>query len=102
MTDVLEEVAQAQAVIIESQRSRAATPNPERSTPPDSDAPAPPQPVDLPPGGAGIVTLDEFVTVDEPGAEALLGLPGDILLPEGGDVMLYGDGGAGKTTLAID
>jgi hypothetical protein len=52
--------------------------------------------------GARIVTLEEFAEVDEPGAEAIVGAPGSILIPEGGDVMLYGDGGAGKTTLSID
>lgn len=50
----------------------------------------------------GIVTLDEFVAVDEPGAEPLVGDTDGALIPESGDVMFYGDGGAGKTTLAID
>jgi hypothetical protein len=49
-----------------------------------------------------IVALDEFVAVEEPGAEALLGEPDDALIPANGDVMFYGDGGAGKTTLGID
>lgn len=50
-----------------------------------------------------VVTITEFVDVDEPGASALLGADGDsALIPEGGDVMTYGDGGAGKTTLMID
>ena len=49
-----------------------------------------------------IVPLAEFIAVDEPGAEPLLGKPDAILIPENGDVMFYGDGGAGKTTLAID
>lgn len=49
-----------------------------------------------------IVTLDEFVAVDEPGAEPLLGEPGAITIPEGGDIMVYGDGGATKTTLLVD
>lgn len=48
------------------------------------------------------VPLDDFVNVDEPGADALLGEPGNVVVPEGGDVMIYGDGGAGKTTLGID
>lgn len=52
--------------------------------------------------GLRVVTLDEFVAVEELGAEALLGDGESALIPEGGDVMLYGDGGAGKTTLAID
>jgi hypothetical protein len=50
-----------------------------------------------------VVTLEEFADVDEPGAAALLGEGEDAaLIPEGGDVMSYGDGGAGKTTLAVD
>jgi hypothetical protein len=49
-----------------------------------------------------IVPLSAFVEVEEAGANALVGTPDAALIPEGGDVMLYGDGGAGKTTLAID
>ena len=49
---------------------------------------------------AEVVTLEEFVAVDEPAPSALG--DGRPLIPEGGDVMFYGDGGAGKTTLAID
>jgi hypothetical protein len=49
-----------------------------------------------------IVTLEEFAAADEPGAGALVGSADSALIPEGSDVMLYGDGGAGKTTLAID
>jgi hypothetical protein len=49
-----------------------------------------------------IVTLDAFADVDESGAEALVGSADNALIPVGGDVMFYGDGGAGKTTLAID
>ena len=49
-----------------------------------------------------IVPLPEFSGVDEPGVEAILGTLNQNLIPVGGDLMLYGDGGAGKTTLAID
>jgi hypothetical protein len=49
-----------------------------------------------------VVALEEFVAVDEPGAAALVGDDEGVLIPEGGDVMFYGDGGAGKTTLAVD
>jgi hypothetical protein len=49
-----------------------------------------------------IVTLEEFAAVDEEGAEALVGSPDEALIAANGDGMLYGDGGAGKTTLAID
>ena len=48
------------------------------------------------------VSLAEFVSVDEKGVDALLGDSGSVVVPEGGDVMVYGDGGAGKTTLTID
>jgi hypothetical protein len=43
-----------------------------------------------------------FGDVDEPGAESLLGTVDQNLIPVGGEAMLYGDGGTGKTTLAID
>ena len=49
-----------------------------------------------------IVSLDAFVRVEEEGASALVGTPDAALIPEGGDVMFYGDGGAGKTSLAVD
>jgi hypothetical protein len=49
-----------------------------------------------------IVTLGEFTAIDEPGAAPLLGDERGALIPEGGDLMLYGDGGAGKTTLTFD
>ena len=51
---------------------------------------------------ARIVTLEEFAAVEEAGAAPVIGEPDRILIPEGGDVMFYGDGGAGKTTLTID
>lgn len=51
---------------------------------------------------AAVVSLEEFIAVDEPGAAALLGTQESALIPEGGDVMLYGEGGAGKTTLSFD
>lgn len=50
-----------------------------------------------------IVTLEQFTAVEEAGAEPLVGnAPDDVLIPEGGDIMLYGDGGASKTTLGVD
>ena len=49
-----------------------------------------------------IVPLDEFADTEEDGDEALLGDAENAAIPEGGDVLLYGDGGAGKTTLAFD
>jgi hypothetical protein len=56
----------------------------------------------LPPSGLAVVTAAEFARVDEPGAEALLGGGREVVIPSGGDVMVYGDGGAGKTTLTTD
>ena len=49
-----------------------------------------------------ITPIETFAAVDEPGAGALVGDVDEALIPEDGDVMFYGDGGAGKTTLAID
>jgi hypothetical protein len=49
-----------------------------------------------------VVTLDEFAEKEEEGTAALVGDADGALLPEGGDVMFYGDGGAGKTTLSVD
>jgi hypothetical protein len=49
-----------------------------------------------------IVPLSEFANVDEPGAAAVLGTPDSAVIPQGGDAMVYGDGGVGKTTLCVD
>ena len=49
-----------------------------------------------------VVTLDEFADTDEPGVAAILGTENAALIPQGGDVMTYGDGGVGKTTLMLD
>ena len=49
-----------------------------------------------------LASLEAFAAVDEPGAQALVGGEDAALIPEGGDVLIYGDGGAGKTTLSID
>lgn len=60
------------------------------------------------PNGAGaenairVAGLEEFVAVDEVSAEALLGTREETILPADGILLMYGDGGAGKTTLAID
>ena len=48
------------------------------------------------------VTFDDFADVDEDGAEPIVGTADDIVIPAGGDVMFYGTGGAGKTTLGND
>jgi AAA domain len=49
-----------------------------------------------------IVSLATFCSVDEPGAAALVGTEGDVVIGESSDVLFYGDGGAGKTTLGND
>ena len=49
-----------------------------------------------------IVGAAEFAAVDEPGAEPLVGSDGEVLIPQGGDVMIYGTGGASKTTFGLD
>ncbi len=48
------------------------------------------------------VTAAEFAAVEELGASPVVGDADAILVPEGGDVIAYGDGGAGKTTLMLD
>jgi RecA-family ATPase len=52
--------------------------------------------------GPQIVTFDEFADVQEEGAEAILGDEENAIFGEDFDVMIYGDGGAGKSTLTID
>jgi hypothetical protein len=48
-------------------------------------------------------TIQEFASTEEEGAEPLVGSDdGNVLIGQGSDVMFYGDGGAGKTTLTID
>ncbi len=49
-----------------------------------------------------VASIEEFAAIDEAGAEALLGDADANLIPQGSDVMFYGDGGAGKTSLTID
>jgi hypothetical protein len=49
-----------------------------------------------------IVTLEEFVATEEQGAAPVVGDADGILIAEGSDAMVYGDGGAGKTTLTVD
>lgn len=49
-----------------------------------------------------IVDFTTFVSQTEPSSEPLLGTADNTLLPLGGTLMMYGDGGAGKTTLTID
>lgn len=49
-----------------------------------------------------VVPLHDFITVTEDIAEPLIGSPDDALLDATGMLLMYGDGGAGKTTLSID
>ena len=48
------------------------------------------------------ISMNEFAKTKEAGVGSLLGDGLNSLIPENGDVMSYGDGGAGKTTLGID
>lgn len=52
--------------------------------------------------GLRIVSLEDFAAVDEASAEPLLGDEETTVLSLGGMLVLYGDGGAGKTTLELD
>ena len=49
-----------------------------------------------------IDTIEAFSALEEAGAAPLVGDGENVLIPEDGDVMVYGDGGAGKTTLMVD
>jgi hypothetical protein len=49
-----------------------------------------------------IEDAETFSSVDEPGAEPLVVSDGGSVIPVDGFVLVYGDGGAGKTTLCID
>ncbi len=49
-----------------------------------------------------LVSAEDFAAVDEPGAQPLVGTDASNLIPQGSDVMVTGNGGAGKTTLTTD
>lgn len=49
-----------------------------------------------------IADLGEFSSVAEITADALLGSSDETILPADGILLMYGDGGAGKTTLTLD
>jgi hypothetical protein len=51
---------------------------------------------------ARVVTLEKFAAVQESGAAAILGTVDNALISEDADVMTYGDGGVGKTSLMLD
>ena len=47
--------------------------------------------------------LESFAAIDEPGADAIAtAADGSSVIPADGTVLVYGDGGAGKTTITID
>jgi AAA domain-containing protein len=52
--------------------------------------------------GLRFVSLADFTAATEDGARPLLGAGGQPLIAENSDNVIYGDGGAGKTTLMID
>ncbi len=49
-----------------------------------------------------IVTLQQFVTTTDDVSDPAIGDVDDMLLPSDGTLLMYGDGGAGKTTLSVD
>jgi hypothetical protein len=49
-----------------------------------------------------VVPLSAFIACDEETPEALLGTDDENVLPAGGDMIVFGAGGASKTTLLID
>jgi AAA domain len=49
-----------------------------------------------------VVSYTDFASTDEETADPLLGTESQTILPVGGMLLMYGDGGAGKTTLTID
>ena len=49
-----------------------------------------------------VATSETFAAEEEEGADPLLGDKDNVVIAQGADVMIYGDGGAGKTTLEID
>ena len=53
--------------------------------------------------GLVFAPVEHFAAVEEPGAEALVrATAGGVVIPAGGLVLVYGEGGAGKTTLIHD
>lgn len=53
-------------------------------------------------GSLRAVPIGEFAVVDEASAEPLLGDEDNTVLAAGGSMVMWGKGGAGKTTLAVD
>ena len=49
-----------------------------------------------------IVTAEQFASVDEPGEEPIVGQGDQVLIAANSDTMVYGTGGAAKTTLTVD
>lgn len=50
----------------------------------------------------GFRSYDEFAAVEERSADPVIGTSTETILPADGLLLMYGDGGAGKTTLSID
>jgi hypothetical protein len=62
-----------------------------------------PVPADPPPANVlRIVSFEDFVTGEDETGESLVGTDDETILPAGGMLLMYGDGGAGKTTLTVD
>lgn len=51
---------------------------------------------------AGFLPALDFANHEEEDTTPLIGNPDDMLLPQAGMLIMYGDGGAGKTTLTLD
>jgi AAA domain len=66
------------------------------------DAPVEAPPDAIPVDAIEIVSAEEFAAVEEAGAEPIVGALGEAAVPANGDAMIFGDGGASKTTLAVD
>jgi AAA domain len=60
------------------------------------------EPMQAEPVTLEVTTSETFAAEEEEGADPLLGDKDNIVIAQGADVMIYGDGGAGKTTLEID
>lgn len=54
------------------------------------------------PAAIRTVPLADFANATDDVADPLIGTPDETLLPNDGLLLMYGDGGAGKTTLSID
>jgi AAA domain len=53
-------------------------------------------------GHAEFMSAETFIGLDEDHPDPLLGSSAETILPRGGLLLMYGEGGSGKTTLTID